>query len=159
MRYKKILAAIDFSKGMTEEVLNTSALLAKCSGAELFVIYVVEKELPMLIAEGIIVPAPDLETIDNIFEKLERKSLKKLEETLAKLEEEHNIKAKPIVETGEAFDTILSTAEELKADLIVVGAHSKSGIERLLLGSVSEKVARKAKIDVLIVRAKKKEGE
>lgn len=47
---------------------------------------------------------------------------------------------------------ILGTAEEWKADLIVLGSHGKHGIEKFLLGSVAESVARHAKCSVMIVR-------
>jgi nucleotide-binding universal stress UspA family protein len=47
---------------------------------------------------------------------------------------------------------ILDCATKWKADLIVVGSHGKNGIQRLLLGSVSEYVATHAKCSVEIVR-------
>jgi nucleotide-binding universal stress UspA family protein len=43
-------------------------------------------------------------------------------------------------------------ADEWKADLIVLGSHGKHGIEKFLLGSVAESVARHAKCSVMIVR-------
>lgn len=46
---------------------------------------------------------------------------------------------------------ILAQADALKADLIVVGSHGRSGFERLLLGSVTEKVLRKATCPVMVV--------
>ncbi len=47
---------------------------------------------------------------------------------------------------------ILDVASEWHADLIVLGSHGRKGLERLLLGSVSEAVARHARCSVLIVR-------
>jgi nucleotide-binding universal stress UspA family protein len=47
---------------------------------------------------------------------------------------------------------ILGMADEWKADLIVLGSHGKHGIEKFLLGSVAESVARHAKCSVMIVR-------
>jgi nucleotide-binding universal stress UspA family protein len=47
---------------------------------------------------------------------------------------------------------ILETADDWKADLIVLGSHGKHGIEKFLLGSVAESVARHAKCSVMIVR-------
>lgn len=49
-------------------------------------------------------------------------------------------------------DTILAIAEEVRADIILVGTHSKKGIARMVLGSVSERVAREARCPVLVVR-------
>lgn len=55
-------------------------------------------------------------------------------------------------ELGSPADLIVKVAEDIKADIVVLGAHNKGAIERLLLGSVSEAVARKAHCSVLIVR-------
>jgi nucleotide-binding universal stress UspA family protein len=56
------------------------------------------------------------------------------------------------VRSGDPALALLQVAEEERADLIVVGSHGQSAIERFLLGSVSEKVLRHAHCSVLIVR-------
>ncbi len=56
------------------------------------------------------------------------------------------------VEEGRPADMILARASEIKADLIVLGRRGISGIERLLLGSVSSSVMRHSTSDVLIVK-------
>jgi nucleotide-binding universal stress UspA family protein len=56
-----------------------------------------------------------------------------------------------LVREGRAVDGILAQAGEMKADLIVIGTHGVSGFERLVLGSVTEKVLRKAACPVLTV--------
>ncbi len=56
------------------------------------------------------------------------------------------------VESGDARSVIIDTAEQDRDDLIVVGAHGRTGLERLLLGSVSEAVSRHAPCSVEIVR-------
>lgn len=53
---------------------------------------------------------------------------------------------------GEATREILHEAEELKAGLIVMGTHGRTGLSRLLMGSVAEHVLRHARCPVLIVR-------
>src|SRR5690606_6732365 len=55
---------------------------------------------------------------------------------------------------GKPADEILHLAAEIGADLIFIGSHGKVGIERLLLGSVSERVVREAGCPVMVVRAK-----
>ncbi len=55
-------------------------------------------------------------------------------------------------ELGSPSDLIVKIAEDSISDLLILGAHNKGTIERLLLGSVSEAVARRAHCSVLIVR-------
>jgi nucleotide-binding universal stress UspA family protein len=54
-------------------------------------------------------------------------------------------------EAPDVHREILAQADALKADLIVVGSHGRSGFERLLLGSITEKVLRKATCPVMVV--------
>jgi nucleotide-binding universal stress UspA family protein len=56
------------------------------------------------------------------------------------------------VETGKPWRTILAMAQEMYADLIVVGAHVHGGFGRLLLGSTADQVVRHAFCPVLVVR-------
>jgi nucleotide-binding universal stress UspA family protein len=56
---------------------------------------------------------------------------------------------------GAAADEIAELATDLDADLIVVGTHSRRGVERLLLGSVAERVVRIAPCPVVVVREKR----
>ncbi len=56
------------------------------------------------------------------------------------------------VAEGEIRSGILDVAAEWHADLIVVGSHGRTGLQRMLLGSVAEAVARHARCSVLIVR-------
>jgi nucleotide-binding universal stress UspA family protein len=62
------------------------------------------------------------------------------------------LRATAIVELGHPTSRIVDAAEEWHADLIVVGSHGRRGLERFLLGSVSEVVARHAHCSVEIIR-------
>jgi nucleotide-binding universal stress UspA family protein len=53
---------------------------------------------------------------------------------------------------GKPADEILALAHEVGADLIFIGSHGKTGFERLLLGSTSERVVREAKCPVMVIR-------
>lgn len=64
-----------------------------------------------------------------------------------------SISAEYVVEEGRPAVLILSVAEELKADLIVMGTHGRTRIRRLLMGSVAEAVSRSALCPVLTVRS------
>jgi nucleotide-binding universal stress UspA family protein len=61
--------------------------------------------------------------------------------------------------TGSARDVILSEADEWGADLIVIGSHGRRGLQRFLLGSVSQAVAAHANCSVEIVRCRPAEGK
>jgi nucleotide-binding universal stress UspA family protein len=62
-------------------------------------------------------------------------------------------KAETAVEVGDVRESILDSASEWRADLILLGSHGMRGIQRFLLGSVAEFVALHAKCSVQIVRA------
>jgi len=57
----------------------------------------------------------------------------------------------PVIREGDPVSEILSQATDMNADLLVMGTHGRSGFERLLLGSVTEKILRKAGCPVLTV--------
>lgn len=56
---------------------------------------------------------------------------------------------------GDPISVILATAQEIGADLIIMGTHGRTGVRRLLMGSVAEAVVRKAVCPVLTVRTPK----
>jgi nucleotide-binding universal stress UspA family protein len=61
-------------------------------------------------------------------------------------------KAETVVVDSEIRDGILGTAKEFKADLIVLGSHGRKGLQKFLIGSVAESIARHAECSVMIVR-------
>jgi nucleotide-binding universal stress UspA family protein len=58
-----------------------------------------------------------------------------------------------VVRTGEAPQEIIAVAQEVRADLIAMTTHGRTGLSRLLFGSVAEAVLRAAPVPVFIVRA------
>jgi universal stress protein A len=57
------------------------------------------------------------------------------------------------LEEGDPATQILRVAQEMSCDLIVMGSHGRTGLERLLMGSVAEQVVRRASCPVLTVKA------
>jgi len=74
--------------------------------------------------------------------------------SLARYVEErtHGIEAEAHLIEDTPTQAILNAAERYKADLIVMGTHGRGGLNRLLLGSVTEKVVRQARVPVIVVR-------
>lgn len=65
---------------------------------------------------------------------------------------EGGFKVKTLLQTGFPLREILKVEKEEDVSIIVIGSHGKSNLEEMFLGSVSEKVARKCKKPVLIVK-------
>ncbi|OPY27228.1 MAG: Universal stress protein [Methanobacterium sp. PtaU1.Bin242] len=147
--YKKILLPTDGSK-YAEKAAKHAIWIASHSSAEVIALNVVDtSSLVGLPAEDLTVRVTEilkeegqksLETITNIMEQLEKeKGLKT------------DVKIISISKEGSPADVILKTVEEEDVDLIVMGTSGKHGLDRFLLGSVTEKVVRSAKCPVLAV--------
>ena len=66
-----------------------------------------------------------------------------------------DIKIHTIVKEGDFAKAILNTAKELKADMIIMGSHSRNWLENIVIGSVTEKVLHGAVIPLLIIPVRK----
>jgi len=142
---RKILVAVDF--GPASEAAGKRAIaIAKRFGAELVVLHVYEAPVYPY------VPPPLLE-VDTIVATLERRAHAGVEVVARQLAAELGAGARVTSELrqGSAWRNILDVAAELDADLVVMGTHGRSGIERVLIGSVAEKVVRMSPVPVLIV--------
>jgi nucleotide-binding universal stress UspA family protein len=142
----RILCPVDFSE-CSDHALRYAQDLAEAFGAELKLLHVVEVPfLPSYSMAGV----PDLSMPIEQLEEGAREHLEKvLERTRQQVE---GIEVSGEVRPGTAFVEIIDTAREMDADLIVMGTHGRSGLKQLLIGSVAEKVVRKAPCPVLTVK-------
>ncbi len=83
---------------------------------------------------------------------LKKKLDEELSALLAEFDPESSLSIEKHVAFGAPADCIVSVGRKLRADLILVGTHSRSGVKRFFLGSVSEDVLRKSGCSVLVVR-------
>jgi nucleotide-binding universal stress UspA family protein len=83
---------------------------------------------------------------------IKNRVLEYLEKTAESIKEE-NLVVRTAVVSGNAAEEILKAAERVKADLIAMSTHGRSGLRRLAFGSITDKVLRSSKIPVLMVRA------
>jgi nucleotide-binding universal stress UspA family protein len=67
--------------------------------------------------------------------------------------EKEGIKTTSVVTKGKPYEAIVETAKQKKADFIVVGSHGRTGLARLLMGSVTERVIGHTEVAVLVVKA------
>jgi nucleotide-binding universal stress UspA family protein len=134
-----ILHPTDFSD-RSDRALILACALARDYGARLIVLHVAP--LPTLVyAEGVVPPDPEL-TLGAAREQLNRLTVP-----------DANVRAERRFEQGDPAAGILRVARELPADLIVMGTHGRTGLRRLLMGSVAEQVVRQAPCPVLTVTA------
>jgi nucleotide-binding universal stress UspA family protein len=66
---------------------------------------------------------------------------------------EHGVEIEPLATVGRRYEMILKTAKEKNADIIIMGTYGRTGIDKLLMGSVSERVVGLSHCPVLIVKA------
>jgi nucleotide-binding universal stress UspA family protein len=138
---RRILVAHDFSE-TAEAALAYAMGLAKTLGATLTVVHAYD--VPTHGAPEVLVLATDW---PKQFEVVAREALDKV---VARVQKE-GFSAESALRKGVAWREIIATAEQTKADLIVVGTEGRTGVGRLLLGSVAEKVVRTAPCPVLVV--------
>ncbi len=140
MKFRRILAPTDFSP-LSERGVAEGASLARSFGAELVLLHVVE---PAVIA-GDLYGASAMATV---IEELQGTARLALARAVAKMKKRRQ-RCRGVVANGGAATTIVDTAARLRADLIVLATHGRSGFSRLLLGSVAERVVRTAACPVL----------
>jgi nucleotide-binding universal stress UspA family protein len=148
MEMKSILVPTDFSPA-SEKALAYAVPLARACGARLTLLHVVEP-----VATPDFVSAFPL-AMDN--DKVKRECRSHLESIVRALKLEPRIVEKLVVRNGRAFHEIASAAKTLKADLIVISTHGRTGFKHALLGSTTERVVQHAPCPVLVVRPTERE--
>jgi len=134
---RTILHPTDFSE-QSDYALRLAAAQARDHGARLVLLHVAS--LPVVVYGGDLpVPVPE----DSHDE--ERQRLESLPVPAPTTTERHFVE-------GDVATEILRLAQETNSDLIVMGTHGRTGLARLLMGSVAEQVVRKAPCPVLTVK-------
>jgi nucleotide-binding universal stress UspA family protein len=139
-----ILHPTDFSS-CSEHAFELACALARDYGARLVVLHAVAPP-SVVYAEG---PVPA--DFDLIFEEAKNQ----LDQLRAP---DPSVHFERRIIQGPAPDTILQAIQDLDADLVVLGTHGRTGLKRLLMGSVAEQVLRKAPCPVLTVKGSKTVG-
>jgi nucleotide-binding universal stress UspA family protein len=144
MNPRTILVAVDGS-ATAHRALMAASQLAGQFGSALHLVHVVDV-MPALTPEAL----PSAE----VYRQLKLDGQRVLDQALAALPQPSPGPRPPQthLHLGRADHRIVQTAKDLKADLIVLGTHGRTGLARVLLGSVAEHVTRHAPCDVLTVR-------
>ena len=149
MNIKSILFPTDFSH-YNDAALEYASVLAAEAKATLHIIYVHDvRDLSAATGEASSIFAATWQQEKRAAEK----RLNKVVPTVAGVAYEH------YCVVGDPVTDILAMAEGKKADLIVMASHGRTGLSRLLIGSIAEAVMRRAPCPVLIVKQPSKQDE
>lgn len=138
--YKRILVPTDGSEFAKKAQLH-ALFLAKVSGAEIIALSVSEN----LFVNGISI-TEEVEQLNQLLKDRCKEDLKEFEDI-----NKDGVKISSLIKEGSPANAILEVAIEEDIDLIVIGSSGKSGFDRFILGSVSDKVVNAAKCPVLVV--------
>lgn len=140
----RILVPTDFSDN-GENALKYAQNLAEKFGAEIHLLHVIANDTAVAMgSDGFFAVS------DEIMQDLHNAVANKLQETAASVAGSVKNVVQEIRE-GAPFSEIIQYAKAKDIDLIVMGTHGRTGISHLLIGSVAEKVVRKARCPVLTV--------
>lgn len=145
MTYQKILVAIDDSE-ISVNVIQQAAQLAKALNSEITVVEVMA--LDPYLADIYVRFGQSNDLIERVRGYVEE-NLAKAEQ---KFEELGLTVATQVLEGFSIPQEIIGAAQNLGADLIIMGSHGRTGFKKFILGSVAQKVLGESHIPVLIVR-------
>lgn len=140
MNLKTILFPTDFSH-TGDAALQLAKVLARDTGAKLLIVHV--EEPPMVYAEG------------GMYYGAVEPDKEQLEKMLREVVPGDGIACEHRLVMGNPADALVEVAKEEHADMIVMGTHGRTGLSRLLMGSVAEAVVRHASCPVVTYRQPK----
>lgn len=144
---KTIVVPTDFSP-QADYALSAAAQLAKKQHAEIHLVHLLELPLNLIdpLNEGVGGDLPE----SMFFMELAHK---KMNETLDQFKYQlQGINVKPVIEFDQTSDGILSIANDIHCDLIIMGSNGADGVEEFFIGSNTEKIVRHADMPVLVVK-------
>ncbi len=138
---KRILVGYDGSEN-AERALDFAIELASKFSARLFVVEVID--LTLFYNSGVL---PPLEATKSLEEKAKKDVKKAIEKTKSK-----GVDTEGITLEGDPAHSILEFAKDNQVDVIVIGSRGLSKVQRIFLGSVSNKIVQESRIPVIVVK-------
>jgi nucleotide-binding universal stress UspA family protein len=158
--FKRILCPVDMSE-FSLDALRLAVKLAECSDATLDILHVIHNPFDELYMTALTETDPALLDAYALEPQKRVKILRATEERTEALLKHfchdtvrNHGRVRYHVRNGDPFERILDGAQDFLTDLIVLATHGRTGIKRLVIGNVAEKVVRHALCPVLTVKAK-----
>lgn len=152
MKIQRILIAVDDSR-YSENAASYGFEIARLYKADVGLVNVVEMVVPPAGGTGDLMAVTafeaDLANDPELIDAQKSASENIIDRTIKKLAADLNVTH--FTDYGPTADGILKCAREFSADLVVLGTHSRTGIDRLLMGSTAGYVVRHSEIPVLVV--------
>jgi nucleotide-binding universal stress UspA family protein len=145
LEFRNILVATDGSKYSVAAVA-VAIDMAKRNGSALTIISAVPSEL---------LTPTDIDFTMNQQQLIAEQEMREAEKNARSAKEaaqKEGVTVKAFVMSGRPYEAIIQTAQETKADIIVLGSHGRTGVERFLMGSVAERVIMLASCPVLVAK-------
>ncbi|MFB6267779.1 MAG: universal stress protein [Halodesulfurarchaeum sp.] len=139
--YRHILVPTDGSEG-SERAIREAVNLAELTGGTVHGLYVIDTR------DYNVLPESKWLTIEDEFTEEAERALG----TIRKTAEAATVHVTTALARGVPAEEILDYVEENDVDLIVMGTHGRTGLNRVLVGSVTERVIRRATVPIHIVR-------
>jgi nucleotide-binding universal stress UspA family protein len=147
--YNTLLFATDFSEG-AEKAVEHARTLATLTGARLHLLHVIT-ELSDQRRKRI--PADVIDTFIHEVTEVANTDMEAFCQRHFADAESQGIQLTHAVMFGSGYTDIIEASKQLGADMIILGTHGKTGIEKILVGSTAERVVRHSPIPVLTVRS------
>ena len=144
MIIKRMLCASDFSPA-SRPAVRLAQELARTLKAKLILFHAYERTVP--ISNGGYLPPSVLREIWTATREAARRNLKRL----ARSRQGKGVRISLLLAEGSASAAIVRAAKNNRVDLVVMGTHGRTGVRRLLMGSVADRVIRTASCPVLVV--------
>ena len=147
VEYKRILVASDGSRYSAAAVRDAISMAKRCCAG---------------LTAVTVVPSESISPLDIVHSEMQKDLIAEKELSAAECiikdiraaAEQEGVGIEGLVLAGKPYEAIIGTAKEKNIDLIVVGSHGKTGLEKLLMGSVAERVIVLSPCAVLVVKTK-----
>jgi nucleotide-binding universal stress UspA family protein len=155
-KFEKVIIALDYDP-TAQKVAEAGFSLAKSMNAKVTLLHVISDPVyyssreysPIMGFTGYMELGPLSINADGLKEA-SRQYLEKSKQHLG------DKTVQTLVKEGDFAESILETAKEVHADIIVMGSHSRRWLDEILMGSVTEKVLRNTSVPVVIIPVKQK---
>ena len=141
--FNTILVALDGSPA-GQKALDRAVEMARAGDAKLHAAYIVET--------GLFSSLPTDNTVEIMYNVLQKEGDAVLDKAKTDAAA-HGVTLTTHIKFGHAGSEVISLADKLKADLIIVGSHGKSQTDRLLIGSVSTFIVTHSRVSTMVVRS------